>query len=90
MTATPSLVAQSYQGGVRGIVSDAGAGVLSNAKVTLIDEATNVSRATLSNATGEYAFTSVDPATYTVTSEGPGFKKFERKGVVVGTQQFLT
>ncbi|MDQ6699903.1 MAG: TonB-dependent receptor [Acidobacteriota bacterium] len=84
------LIAQSYQGGVRGIVTDSAGGILANTKVTLIDEGTNVSRAALSNSAGEYAFSSVDPATYTLITEAPGFKNFERKGVIVGTQQFLT
>lgn len=90
LTAAVPVYALSYQGGIRGIASDAGAGVLANAKVTLTDQSTNVSRATLSNAAGEYGFTSVDPSTYTVTAESPGFKQFERRGVVVGTQEFLT
>lgn len=81
---------QSYQGGVRGIVGDSGGAVVATAKVSLTDQSTNVSRSTLTNATGEFVFASVDPATYSVSVEAPGFKKFERKGVVISTQQFLT
>ena len=88
--ATAVLFAQSYQGGVRGIVADSGGGAVTGAKVSLTDEATNVSRSTLTTGTGEYVFTSVEPATYTVDVEFPGFKRFERKGVVVATQQTLT
>jgi hypothetical protein len=85
-----ALWGQSYQGGLRGIVSDASGGAVANAKITLTDEAAGVSRATISNSSGEFVFTSVEPATYLVTVEAPGFKKFDRKGVVVATQQFLT
>ncbi len=87
---TLQLPGQSFQGGLRGTVADAGAGIVAQAKVTLIDEATNVSRATLSNETGEFVFNSVVPATYTVTVESPGFKKYDKRGIVVATQQFLT
>lgn len=84
------LWAQSYQGGVRGVVHDPGGSVIADAKVLLVNQSTNGSRATLSNQQGEYAFTAIDPATYALVIEAPGFKKFEQKGVVVGTQQFLT
>ncbi len=85
-----ALFGQSYQGGVRGVVQDPGGAVIADAKVSLVNQATNVSRSTLSNAQGEYAFTAVDPATYTVRVEAPGFKSFAHKDVVVGTQEFLT
>jgi|HigsolmetaAR201D_1030396.scaffolds.fasta_scaffold05981_2 hypothetical protein len=81
---------QSYQGGIRGSITDSGGGVISTAKVTLIDETTGLSRSALTNASGEYVFNAVVPSTYTVVVEAPGFKKFERKGVIVATQQFLT
>ena len=71
------LSGQSYQGGLRGFVSYSGGGVMGSAKVTLLDEATNVVRTTVTNPSGEYAFTTVDPATYRITVEAPGFKKIE-------------
>src|SRR5436309_15213683 len=90
LLASGGLWGQSYQGGVRGVVHDPGGSIIGDAKVTLVNQETNVSRATLSNAQGEYAFTSLDPATYALVVEAPGFKTFEQKGVIVGTQQFLT
>lgn len=87
---TAHLAAQSYQGGLRGLVTDPGAAAITDAKVMLVDEATSVARTTLSSSAGEYAFSSVQPATYTVSVEAPGFKRFERKGVVIATQQFVT
>jgi hypothetical protein len=82
--------AQTFQGGVRGIVTDQAGAAVADVKVTLIDQATGEQRATLSNGTGEYSFTAVDPATYTVRAEAPSFKKFERPGVIVSTQGFPT
>src|SRR5438477_12732230 len=85
-----SLFGQSYQGGVRGVVQDPGGAIIADTKVSLINQASGVSRSTLSNQQGEYAFTSIDPANYMLVVESPGFKKFEHKDVIVGTQQFLT
>src|SRR6266699_2084960 len=84
------LQSQSYQGGIRGRVTDTTAGAIDVAKVTLTAESTGVSRATLTNAVGEFVFNAVDPATYRITIEASGFKRFERAGVIVSTQDFLT
>src|SRR5438045_1185819 len=85
-----SLPAQSYYGTIRGSVRDPNGSAWPNTKVSLIDEATNVGRATFASADGEYAFNQVIPATYSVIAEATGFKKFERKGVIVATQQQIT
>ncbi len=86
--ATATLLhGQSYYGGVRGMVFDEKGGAIATAKVTLIAEGTQTQRTTLSTSAGEFVFSEVVPATYTLVAESPGFKKFERKGVIVGTQQ---
>lgn len=79
--------AQSYYGGTRGTVADPNGALVTGAKVTLVDEATAAQRSTLSTASGEFVFGEVIPGTYTLMIESPGFKKFTRKGIVVGTQQ---
>ncbi len=81
--------AQTFQGGIRGAVTDPTGAAVGTAKVTLTNEATGVSRSTVTSTGGEYSFTAVNPANYTVTVETPGFKKLDRKGVVVNTQEFL-
>ncbi|MFN9459067.1 MAG: carboxypeptidase-like regulatory domain-containing protein, partial [Acidobacteriota bacterium] len=85
-----SANAQSIQGGLRGLVTDSGGGVIANVKVSLTDQATNLTRSTLTSATGDYVFNAVVPAVYVITAESPGFKKYDRQGVTVGTQEFLT
>ncbi len=85
--AAVSALAQSYVGEVRGIVQDPGGAVIANANVTLRNDATGTVRTTVSNSAGEYVFPQVDPATYTVTVQTPGFKKLENPDVIVGTQQ---
>ncbi|HWE50067.1 MAG TPA: TonB-dependent receptor [Bryobacteraceae bacterium] len=85
-----ALSAQSFLGGVRGLVQDSGGAVMANAKVNLVNEATQVTRSTVSNAGGEYVFSQVDPSTYTLEVEATGFKKLDKKGVIVATAEFLT
>ena len=76
---TPVTVAygQTFTGGIRGVVSDA-SGVVPGAPVTLINEATNVSRETVTNEVGQYNFPAVPPGTYTVKTQVSGFKTAER------------
>src|SRR5271165_1747745 len=87
---TTGAFAQSYLGGVRGLVQDPAKASIATAKVTLTNQGTNVARSELSNAQGEFVFSQVDPGTYTLTAEAPGFRKTERHGIIVGTQEFLT
>src|ERR1017187_7168412 len=58
--------AQSFQGSLRGRVKDPHGAAATTSKITIVDEATSVARATVTNDQGEYAFTAVTPATYTV------------------------
>jgi hypothetical protein len=82
------LLAQSFQGGLRGVVKDA-QGVIPGASVTIVNEANNVTRDTVTNGVGEYSFPALNPGEYTVKATVQGYKTYERKGVRVGTQDFL-
>jgi hypothetical protein len=82
--------AQSFQGSLRGRVTDPDGAATSKTKITITDEATFVTRATTTNDQGEYVFTAVTPATYTVSAEAGGFKRLERKGVLISTQAAAT
>jgi hypothetical protein len=79
------LYAQSFQGGLRGVVKDS-QGVIPGASVTMTNEANGVTRDTVTNGVGEYSFPAVDPGSYTVKASVQGYKTFERKGVRIGTQ----
>jgi hypothetical protein len=82
-------MAQSATGGLRGAVRDA-QGVIPGVTVTLTNDANGVSRDTISNASGEYSFPAVDPSTYSIKAGVQGFKTFERRGIRIGAQQFVT
>jgi trimeric autotransporter adhesin len=82
--------AQSFQGALRGALHDSSANAMAGVTLTLTNEETNLSRSTTTNEAGEYAFEKVDPGRYRITASSVGFKKLERPGLVVETQQQLT
>ncbi len=86
---TSGAFGQTYQGGLRGAVRDA-QGVVPGVTVTLVNDATGVSRETVTNEAGEYSFPALDPGTYTLRAAAQGFKTFERKGIRIATQAFVT
>ena len=87
--AANSAWAQTFTGGVRGVVGDSG-GIVPGVTVTLLNESNGATRDAVSNEQGLYNFSAVPPGTYTVKAELAGFKTFESKGVRVATQQFVT
>src|ERR1051326_4711401 len=80
---------QAYVGRIRGGVLDAWEKSIGETKITIVDEASGTQRATLSSGEGSYSFSQVVPASYTIFAEAPGFKKFERKHIIVGTQEIV-
>src|SRR6185436_17021003 len=84
-----SVGAQQFTGGVRGAVRDAN-GVIPGVAVTLTNEATNITRDTVTNEVGQYNFPAVTPGVYTLKTQLTGYKSHESKGLNVGTQQFVT
>ncbi len=57
-----------------GTVEDSTGGVIPNAKVTLTDEATKLSRVETTNGAGLYAFPSLVPGTYDLKAAAKGFE----------------
>src|SRR6267154_2826892 len=90
LAAVVAAKAQTYYGSVRGLVTDKQGAALSQATVTLTNEATHIKRSAETNSAGEYVFTALDPATYSLTVEANGFRKHEEKGLIVATQQSIT
>ena len=84
-----SMPGQNFQGGIRGTLTDSTGAAIPLAKLTLIEESTGIARATIAGDDGGYIFSALNPSTYTIVAEKPGFKRLERKGIVVNTQEFL-
>jgi len=66
-----------------GTVTDPSGGVIPNAQVTLVDEATGTSRAIVTNGDGLYAFPALVPGSYTVKVTAKGFQPKEITGIVL-------
>ncbi len=73
---TAPLAAQTGLGVVRGTVVDATKAAVPNAKITLTNTATGVSRGTESSAVGIYYFGAVQPGPYSMSVEASGFKRW--------------
>jgi hypothetical protein len=88
--ATPFARAQSTGGRIRGTVMDASGGAVVTAKITLINEATNVQREAESGANGEYLFLEVPVGSYEIDVNIPGFKKHVRKGIALNLNEVVS
>ena len=84
------LSAQGTSGRVVGRVSDASGALLPGTKVTLVNEATNVSRDTKTNENGDYDFVEVPVGTYRLEFDLTGFKRNVRRGVSLDINQVIT
>jgi hypothetical protein len=81
---------QSTGGRVIGRVTDPTGAVVSGVKVTLVNEATGVSRDATTNESGDYTFIEVVPGNYRAEYSLQGFKKFVTKNVTLDVNQVLT
>src|SRR5208282_1376658 len=86
----PHAGAQSTGGRIRGTVTDESGGTIAGAKVSLINEGTNVSREVQTSGTGAYLFLEVPVGSYEVDVNQPGFKKYARKGIVLVLNEIAT
>jgi hypothetical protein len=78
-----NMEAQSVQGVVTGVVTDATGAVVPGAELTLTNDGTNVSQVEKSLGNGDYRFGLVPPGTYTLITKAPGFTPREIKAIIV-------
>jgi hypothetical protein len=81
------LHAQSFYGSIVGTVTDSGGAVVPGAAVTITDIGTGEKRVAQTNASGEYSFVSLVPATYKVEVSKTSFKRFVRDQATVQVNQ---
>ena len=86
LTLAVSLPAQEFRGTILGRVTDSSGGVVANAAISVTNQATNtVVKATTTGA-GTYTVPFLLPGPYTVSVQFPGFRAFQREGIVVQVQ----
>ncbi len=70
-----------------GTVRDNSGAVVRGVKVTLTNTAMGVSRSVVTDDSGNYVFTALQPGGYSLTVEAQGFRKVERTGVELQVNQ---
>jgi hypothetical protein len=80
LSVTISLWAQGASS-LRGLVMDPQKAVIVNARVTLTDKDTGVSRVAVTSETGQYQFLQVRPGSYSLVIESPGFTVAKVDGI---------
>ncbi len=81
---------QDYRATVQGLVTDSSDAIVSGAGVTLLRNSTGVTTFKQTNSLGQYRFDFVEPGTYTLTAELPGFTKSVVSNVLVQTRGDVT
>ncbi len=91
LLATASLLlGQSFTAAVRGLVTDASGGAVPGAKVTVTDVARGLDFTTETDGQGRYAVPNLQPSTYMLTVEAPGFQTYQRNPFDLQVQQQAT
>ena len=85
--ATAAFAQGSYQAQVRGTVTDQTGALLVKATVTITNDATNIAETAQSDEHGQYFFTGLRPASYSIKAQVTGFRVMERKNVVLQVDQ---
>src|SRR5580704_18866978 len=74
---------QQLTGTLSGTVYDSAGAAVPNAKVSLKNESSGDIRDTVSNGVGYFSITAVQPDSYTVNVEAPGFKAWEQNSITM-------
>src|SRR4051812_11246897 len=90
VSATSRLAAQEANATVSGAVADEQGQILPGATVSLINESTKTARSAVSDARGDFRFTTLLPGSYTIKVELQGFKTFEKRSTVVSAASTLS
>jgi len=82
--------AQSNQGAISGLVTDASGATVAGATVVALNVATGQTQTTVSSSAGDYHFPSLQIGSYTVSVAARSFRKVDRTNVIVQIQSVTT
>src|SRR5262245_50493017 len=74
-----ALFGQTSTATLTGTIRDPSAAILPGVTVVITSTSRNTSQSTISNEAGSYVFPAVQPGTYSLSAELPGFKRFLRE-----------
>jgi hypothetical protein len=84
------LSSQEARGTLLGRVSDSTGAVIVNAKVEALNTATGVKTNATTNESGDYLLPYLNPGTYMITVQHPGFKTFKQAGIDLRMADHIT
>jgi hypothetical protein len=87
LIATGKAFAQGATGTVLGTVTDSSGAVLPSVRITVTNTATNVAVRAETSSAGDYSVPSLNPGTYSVSAEAPGFEKSKTNSFTVQVDQ---
>src|SRR3954447_22735475 len=74
---------QEFRGRIQGTVFDSTHSAIAGANVTILNTGTGVSTKRQTNEAGHYLFDLVEPGTYNVSAEAPGFSGFTAQNIAL-------
>lgn len=77
----------SYTAQVRGVIKDQSGALVTQANITITNDATGISETAHSDEHGLYVLTGLRPAVYTIKADHAGFRPAEQKNVVLQVDQ---
>ncbi len=90
LAAAAIAVGQTITSSIVGTVVDPSRLPVSGAKVTLTHVATGTERTVETDARGDFVIAGLQPGEYRLQINAPGFKRFERPGILLSAQERLT
>src|SRR5262249_24520560 len=72
-------LAQSTYGAFKGTITDASGGVIKDATVEASNASTGVKRSGKTNAEGFFRLANMDPGSYNIAAEAPGFARSQKR-----------
>jgi len=79
-----------FTSGFTGVVTEQSGAAVAGAKVTVTNQATNVSTYTVASGTGDFRVPSLPGGTYTITVDASGFRQWIQKDVQLESNQVKT
>jgi len=90
LLAASSALAQQTLGSINGTVTDTSGGAIASTSVTLVSEATKLTRTTASSEFGSYDFVNLPIGSYTLTFSHDGFESQKIPSIIVQANRTTT
>ena len=89
LTLAAPAIAQSTFGSILGSVKDPAGAAMVGVKVSVTSEANAAAKEVLTDPSGSYEVTHLNPGPYTVAAESPGFQRYLHQSINLETGQLL-